>query len=271
MFRKHPGWGVFLVGLLQAGSFQEPNGLYSLTYPSNWEVRVVQQDGNPVFLLQRTPAYDATLLMDLFPGAPSGDAVLPQVATYVQQLVPQARFVGDWTVQERGEVLRAYRDLAEEAGGKSTRARLYVVRGAHYAVILLGICEASNFSSILPELNAMARSVQLARPDPAAAARLAGTTWVGGTGYTDVLNEFSASAEWRYTFMADGRFVFQGAAVASDPGMVGGAYGGGQSGTFFVIGRKVFLLYDDGGYEILTFIAHDVLEDQGGRRFIPQQ
>ena len=241
MFRKHPGWGVFLVGLLQAGNFQEPNGLYRLTFPGNWEVRVIQQEGDQVYALQRTPNYEATVLVDVVLGR-YGEGDLPRYTAYLQENFPGLTPLGSWKIQQRGEVLRATQDFRETAQGKTTRVRAYAAVGPYFSVVLLAITAEQDFPGILPEFERIARSLRLASPDPAAAARLAGTSWVGGTGYTDVLNEFSASAEWRYTFMADGRFVFQGGAVASDPGMVEGAYGGGQSGTFFVIGRKVFPL-----------------------------
>lgn len=83
---------LILAGSLTAGTFQEPHDLYTLTYPANWEVRVLQQEGSQVFLLQRTPAYDATLLMFPFWGNERGDATLSRVEQDMQQTFPTARF-----------------------------------------------------------------------------------------------------------------------------------------------------------------------------------
>ncbi len=265
MFRKHLGWGMFLAGFLQAGSFQEPSGLYRLTFPENWEVRVLQQEGNQVYALQRTPNYDATVLVDVVLGR-YGESDLAQYTAYLQGNFPGLSPLGPWKVRQRGALLRAVQDFREEAQGKTTRVRAYATVGPYFSVVLLAITAEKDFPTVVPEFERIARSLRLASPDPAAQARLAGT-WVAASGYQDYMNEFSSYAEWSYTFTPDGRFSYGGAVMADNPG-VSAMGSSDQSGTFFVIGNRVVLLYADGTTEVLTY-TEGMLVDENGRRYVP--
>ncbi len=259
-------WCLLWAFPLLAGSFTHPDGVFSLNVPEGWEIRVVQGEDGPVYVLQHAQDYAATVIMGYTPGSFSPDN-MEALNAEVRDAFPTLSPVRSFQVYARkGRFFRAKGDFEEHAGGKETLARIYVAARPMMAAYLICVAAKSDFGKFKKAFAGIASTLRLARPDPAARAALAGT-WEAGSAYNDPFSNYSSFSSWAYTFTADGRYGYASSVSAGGEGV--SAYGGDEErGFFFVMGRSVFLVAQDGSWTLLKWVEKDLLVDPEGTRYV---
>ena len=262
-------WGMMFLGVIPvvAGSlFTHPDGVFSLKVPEGWEARVMEGEEGSVYVLQHVPDYAATVIMGYVPGAFSPDN-MEALHAEVREAFPTLDVLNPFRVYAKeGQLFRAKGDFVEYAGGKETRARIYVVARPMVAAYLICLSAKQDFRAYQKAFSQIAAGLQLARPRADAQVALAGT-WESGSAYSDPFSDYSSFLSKAFVLMPDGKYTYSGSVSAGGEGV--SAYGGGEErGFFFVIGRSVFLVAEDGTWLKFRWAENNLLVGPEGERYV---